>query len=1241
MPLLTGVVRVEDSSGNRIDAPKADGTHSPIVLKLDSTLRGTAVQNGGTVTVTLSAPGTGGGGVVSYQDHDAFRAIDPENLSDGQVINFINPPGQYVYVAAEGAGFADDDNNIIRPDDISLGSPGRAVNVSSQIVPTVGALRLVAGLGLFRRYEVQAFSTLGDNGGGTFHDVTGVVSHADNTGVFVVAGSRLLKRDYDGTIEVKWFGAIGDNVSIDNGPAIQAAIDYAHELVVTARSGMQTARFKAVKVHMHGARFFVGFLTGLLSAVSHTFQHAIELPDNVSLEGETNTVILPHQSIWTTFTANAGSDFVTSTISVANGARVRVSLGNGATMPGNVFGGVDYYVGNFSAGTFKLYTDVGLTSLVNISSNGSGTLWIFKPIALVRIWGYDNVVNEISFCQGSHAIALCGIVRDVFGSYWNPGIGPEHLNAFNNCQFNEQASVAVWLDHTPVSVPGPTGSSPFQPGIVFSHCRGFGPSFIWGTFDKAIVNDLIWGWDQQHFVPDTSGDGFPLGLFNTNSNLLVTNALIECYTPLTRGCMFIAAGGSIVVTGLTQFDNGSCFVRTRFGSATEYKGPIGEAVFDLSLGGGKPYVNVSDTLINAVGIPWCEVYDVFPAILDVHLLPLNQNSSTGVYVNDSVSLITTQQKHLVDQQIKLHGLTSNFGRFRYGDETARTGASTDITNLLRPYFLYSPSAIQATTHEQKNLFQAGAIDVADILRSSTNTSISGTNTTEDGYVLTNYVATPADATFSFESSDTDYFNDLAAGLYRFSFEVLASFAGEIAIKRTYNGVQANQAPVRFVGGMAAQKISGTIYLPTLTGGDTFTLGAVLTTNAPNGSSWSIGKFQLTRGEGDVPYTRPTDNHTSPTVQLTKTSPTTYYVDTFQTALGTYNSGDVQIKRNPAGGEVWGMRCTTGGTGTAMLWEEMGRLTNVADPLSVTSQLSTFVDIDNSGATVTAGESVTFSKTLAGVDRGDEITVSALQDPGDGWSIFASITTTNQVRVTVANLTGADAAIPKDPFGVRVIVKKHPLFWKAFPSPYAWLIADLGVGLGSGHVSTWTDQFGLGHGASQGTDAKRPTVNSADVGGRDTFSGTNAADTNLTVAWPVTAQSTIVLVANASAVSPSYYLSEASGAGMAITYVTGDRFKWFNAGEAVDMLVVGGSALHVFVIVHDDAGNLRIFADGTKVHDAAIGHVSAGQNITKLFNIGTLGGAVSAKLPLSAIFHAAFTDDQAVELSREIKAYYNL
>jgi hypothetical protein len=171
------------------------------------TISQTRDADGGSTT-HIENTGGSGGGTLALTDHNAFRAL--ASVPDKTVINFQSPPEQWVYFASDGAGFADDDTTILKLNSVSTGSPGRAYPANPNgVVATFAALGL-AKSGMQKTMVVQAFSSLGDNGGDVFADVTGSVVHADDGGLHKNAGSRLWKRIFAEPAKVPWFGAKAD-----------------------------------------------------------------------------------------------------------------------------------------------------------------------------------------------------------------------------------------------------------------------------------------------------------------------------------------------------------------------------------------------------------------------------------------------------------------------------------------------------------------------------------------------------------------------------------------------------------------------------------------------------------------------------------------------------------------------------------------------------------------------------------------------------------------------------------------------------------------------------------------------------------------------------------------------------------------------------------------------------------------------------------------------------------------------
>jgi Pectate lyase superfamily protein len=94
-------------------------------------------------------------------------------------------------------------------------------NLNLQVAASV---RLLAGSFTQRTVTIRGAVTPGDGGGGTwFYDSTDTTS-SDNTGtVLVGADGKRWKRIYSGSVNLKWFGAVGDGVT-DDTAAINALL---------------------------------------------------------------------------------------------------------------------------------------------------------------------------------------------------------------------------------------------------------------------------------------------------------------------------------------------------------------------------------------------------------------------------------------------------------------------------------------------------------------------------------------------------------------------------------------------------------------------------------------------------------------------------------------------------------------------------------------------------------------------------------------------------------------------------------------------------------------------------------------------------------------------------------------------------------------------------------------------------------------------------------------------------------
>jgi hypothetical protein len=191
-----------------------DGAILPARRKLRIRTGLTAVDNPTNDSTDLEDTGGAAGGATHVADMAALRAEVSAELVQGSVFYVGSDPVPWVWDATSGAGLTPDHETFEKPDDLSLGSNGRFYRASSApVLATIAALRLAIA-GRHNSIHVQAYATLGDGGGGIFDDVTGVLSTADDGGIFIHAGARVFKRRNSGTIDIREYGILPNDTSL-------------------------------------------------------------------------------------------------------------------------------------------------------------------------------------------------------------------------------------------------------------------------------------------------------------------------------------------------------------------------------------------------------------------------------------------------------------------------------------------------------------------------------------------------------------------------------------------------------------------------------------------------------------------------------------------------------------------------------------------------------------------------------------------------------------------------------------------------------------------------------------------------------------------------------------------------------------------------------------------------------------------------------------------------------------------
>lgn len=240
MGFIAGLIDVVDHLGRRLVKPNSLGNYQPVRLKLWPGASTTCVDRGdGTSELQIAAPSD----VLSFATNADFRAATPP--ADGTFFRVVSPAGEFRYSASSGAGWADDNNTILKPNSVLIGSNGRAYSTkASEHAATFAAARAMRGLiGHARHVHIESHTqresagTAADGGGGVFDVIDpGDYAYSDDNGTVLICadGAVLVRRSRTAErVTPKWWGGAADyNRNAGTGganddAALHAALAYA------------------------------------------------------------------------------------------------------------------------------------------------------------------------------------------------------------------------------------------------------------------------------------------------------------------------------------------------------------------------------------------------------------------------------------------------------------------------------------------------------------------------------------------------------------------------------------------------------------------------------------------------------------------------------------------------------------------------------------------------------------------------------------------------------------------------------------------------------------------------------------------------------------------------------------------------------------------------------------------------------------------------------------------------------
>lgn len=200
-------------------------------------------------------------------------------------------------------------------------------------------------------------------------------------------------------------------------------------------------------------------------------------------------VLMAEQVIKGTVTVVAATDIWTSTANGLVTGDVVMLSNSGGALPTGASATAKYFVKVIDADTFYLYTDSNLTTLLNVSTNGTGTNSFNLQVRMMNVADYENIQLDID-TSGSANFTL-----EVRGS--NENVCPNFAAA--------QSTTNIWKLlqiknlSTGASVNGATGIAPTGTDINTSYeinvsgIRWIGLTFSAWSAGKARIGATGYG----------------------------------------------------------------------------------------------------------------------------------------------------------------------------------------------------------------------------------------------------------------------------------------------------------------------------------------------------------------------------------------------------------------------------------------------------------------------------------------------------------------------------------------------------------------------------------------------------------------------------------------------------------------------------------------------------------------------------------------------------------------------------
>ena len=705
-----------------------------------------------------------------------------------------------------------------------------------------------------------------------------------------------------------------------------------------------------------------------------------------------------------------GDGSTDDTVAVQNAINTAGSW-NGAALRGSGLGQEQLYEVYFPRGVYNVHT-LYVGSYIHLTGDhGAFIQAIDNSEDLVRMAGYFNRISNIGLAGGKRSVS---VFASDSGGLGQLGSGPtnEGLSlVVSNVYFRLPKEVAIYQDITgrsatlcadanagdttihvtnisgyasravvrleggtpetvvvqsvsagastitfagPLAHNHPSGSyvclngynRPSAGTLIVTDCQMETPAAVWGGWDHAIIDAINLNWDTTQGYATDGLTGFPLACFTSTALMSITNLDATPIHNLEVGRQAAWFSGITINADNNRLGGESVAGMWRSTTTMNYNGLSAS----LDPGTAPSFYSSRSSYASTNQVPWIEIYDIFPLVIDVRsTLPstalvsgvtasaYEHNTDYGIFIDSRVDMAELAGRGPNACRINIEGVNHPFLSylFRQADVSARRDPAigTVVTGLLRQFmtpsaFAGSPDTVQLGVPSllpRNNLWFSGHYDAGAQATFNGPIGVSGSDSST-GHTLTGFMAT-ADGQYlniglhANDGNSGKWGTGVAPGEYVLSLFVKSNKPMEFTISNNRPSTAQAFWPRHHPGDNTYIRYS----IPFHYDGSTEPEFFFNTFTVANGTHFYVGLFSIHAGTNASPFTSPVDNFSTPKVNVTQEDRVTCdYLGTSRVppASGNYYKGDTYTVTTPRFDATNKFVCTTNAP-TAPRWAPYG------------------------------------------------------------------------------------------------------------------------------------------------------------------------------------------------------------------------------------------------------------------------------------------------------------------------------